>query len=232
MQHKPDSCADAFLIHFHQERSIHPSYDLNATRRFWFTCKLLFPWRLEVNEQYLYWLIKCISANGRPLNQHDWILIRLEQYREVNGSIADCVTCLSHSGFAVGIYTTNSPEACQYVAENSKANIIVVENHKQLQKILQVRWEWVTRGCGATRWTDFRHSWTKKPIIIICAFIKPSCKSSNLYWRNPTSGFTDRLHIRPQIEDQLPHLKAIVQYKDELKEKRPNLYTVSAQSRA
>ncbi|XP_042273566.1 long-chain-fatty-acid--CoA ligase ACSBG2 isoform X2 [Thunnus maccoyii] len=67
-------------------------------------------------------------------------------------------------GFAVGIYTTNSPEACQYVADNSKANIIVVENHKQLQKILQV-------------------------------------------------------------EDKLPHLKAIVQYKDALKEKRPNLYS-------
>lgn len=43
------------------------------------------------------------------------------------------------SGFAVGIYTTNSPEACQYVADNCKANILVVENHKQLQKILQVR---------------------------------------------------------------------------------------------
>uniref|UniRef100_A0A667WLS5 Long-chain-fatty-acid--CoA ligase ACSBG2 n=1 Tax=Myripristis murdjan TaxID=586833 RepID=A0A667WLS5_9TELE len=67
-------------------------------------------------------------------------------------------------GFAVGIYTTNSPEACQYVAENCKANVLVVENHKQLQKILQ-------------------------------------------------------------IQDQLPHLKAIVQYKDALKEKRPNVYT-------
>ncbi|KAM3876318.1 long-chain-fatty-acid--CoA ligase ACSBG2 [Diretmus argenteus] len=67
-------------------------------------------------------------------------------------------------GFSVGIYTTNSPEACQYVAQNCKANIIVVENHKQLQKILQV-------------------------------------------------------------QDQLPHLKAIIQYKDALKEKRPNLYT-------
>lgn len=41
-------------------------------------------------------------------------------------------------GFAVGIYTTNSPEACQYVADNCQANILVVENHKQLQKILQV----------------------------------------------------------------------------------------------
>ncbi|XP_068446102.1 long-chain-fatty-acid--CoA ligase ACSBG2 [Clinocottus analis] len=77
--------------------------------------------------------------------------------------IADIAAILA-GGFAVGIYTTNSPEACQYVADNSKANIIVVENHKQLQKILQ-------------------------------------------------------------IEDKLPHLKAIIQYKDALKEKRPNLYT-------
>ncbi|KAM4628692.1 long-chain-fatty-acid--CoA ligase ACSBG2 isoform 2-T2 [Polymixia lowei] len=67
-------------------------------------------------------------------------------------------------GFAVGIYTTNSSEACQYVAENCKANILIVENHKQLQKILP-------------------------------------------------------------IQDRLPHLKAIIQYKDALKEKRPNLYT-------
>lgn len=33
-----------------------------------------------------------------------------------------------------GVYTTNSPEACLYVAENSEAQIIVVENQTQLQK--------------------------------------------------------------------------------------------------
>lgn len=33
-----------------------------------------------------------------------------------------------------------------------------------------------------------------------------------------------------QVEDKLPHLKAIIQYKDALKEKRSNLYTVSTQS--
>lgn len=42
-------------------------------------------------------------------------------------------------GFATGIYTTNSPEACQYCAEHSQANIIVVEDDKQLQKILQIK---------------------------------------------------------------------------------------------
>lgn len=42
-------------------------------------------------------------------------------------------------GIAVGIYTTNSPEACKYCAEVSKANIIVVEDEQQLEKILSIR---------------------------------------------------------------------------------------------
>ncbi|XP_036144018.1 very long-chain-fatty-acid--CoA ligase bubblegum-like isoform X2 [Monomorium pharaonis] len=42
-------------------------------------------------------------------------------------------------GFAAGIYTTNSPKACHYCAEHSRANIIVVEDDKQLQKILQIK---------------------------------------------------------------------------------------------
>lgn len=39
-----------------------------------------------------------------------------------------------------------------------------------------------------------------------------------------------RFSVWSQVEDKLPHLKAIIQYKDALKEKRPNLYTVSKQS--
>ncbi|PSN55893.1 Long-chain-fatty-acid--CoA ligase ACSBG2 [Blattella germanica] len=42
-------------------------------------------------------------------------------------------------GFAAGIYTTNSPEACHYCAERSRANIIVVEDKKQLDKILEIK---------------------------------------------------------------------------------------------
>ena len=67
----------------------------------------------------------------------------------------------------MGVYTTNSAEACQYVAGNCKANVIVVENAKQLQKILKV-------------------------------------------W------------------DQLPHLKAVVQYTGTLEEKMDNVYEVGA----
>ncbi|KAG2466574.1 ACBG2 ligase, partial [Polypterus senegalus] len=47
------------------------------------------------------------------------------------------IAAIFAGGFAVGIYTTNSPEACHYVAHNCEANILMVENHKQLTKILQ-----------------------------------------------------------------------------------------------
>ncbi|XP_069061705.1 long-chain-fatty-acid--CoA ligase ACSBG2-like [Pleurodeles waltl] len=77
--------------------------------------------------------------------------------------IAD-IGAIMAGGLAVGIYNTSSAEVCQYVAENCKANILVVEDQQQLLKILQ-------------------------------------------------------------IEDQLLHLKAIVQYCGDLQMRRPNLFT-------
>ncbi|CAI5793253.1 long-chain-fatty-acid--CoA ligase ACSBG1 isoform X2 [Podarcis lilfordi] len=68
-------------------------------------------------------------------------------------------------GIVTGIYTTSSPEVCHYIAQDCRANIIVVENQKQLDKITQ-------------------------------------------------------------IQNCLPHLKAIVMYRGPLAEKHPNLYTM------
>ncbi|KAG8440182.1 hypothetical protein GDO86_006110 [Hymenochirus boettgeri] len=67
-------------------------------------------------------------------------------------------------GIITGIYSTNSPEACHFIASDCKMDIIVVENQKQLEKIIQI-------------------------------------------WEN------------------LPHLKAVVQYKGNIQHKHPNLYT-------
>jgi long-subunit acyl-CoA synthetase (AMP-forming) len=75
------------------------------------------------------------------------------------------VKLVSYRGLGTGIYTTNSPEACFYVAQSASCNIIVVDTDSQLQKILQVR-------------------------------------------------------------HRLPELKAIVQYRGELKQKYNNVYTV------
>ncbi|XP_043283437.1 very long-chain-fatty-acid--CoA ligase bubblegum-like isoform X2 [Venturia canescens] len=52
--------------------------------------------------------------------------------------IAD-IAAIYAGGFAAGIYTTNSAQACQFCAESSRANILVVEDAKQLEKILEIR---------------------------------------------------------------------------------------------
>ncbi|XP_064336738.1 long-chain-fatty-acid--CoA ligase ACSBG1 isoform X1 [Camelus dromedarius] len=41
-------------------------------------------------------------------------------------------------GIVTGLYTTSSPKACQYIAYDSRANIIVVDTQKQLEKILKI----------------------------------------------------------------------------------------------
>ncbi|XP_054418102.1 long-chain-fatty-acid--CoA ligase ACSBG2 [Pteronotus mesoamericanus] len=41
-------------------------------------------------------------------------------------------------GLCVGIYATNSAEACQYVITHAKVNVLLVENDLQLQKILSI----------------------------------------------------------------------------------------------
>ena len=46
--------------------------------------------------------------------------------------------CGLHSGLSVGIYASNGPDACLYVLGDCKANVVVVEDQKQLDKILQV----------------------------------------------------------------------------------------------
>ena len=42
-------------------------------------------------------------------------------------------------GFTGGMYLTNTAEACQYIARDSRANIIVVGDQLQLHKILSIR---------------------------------------------------------------------------------------------
>lgn len=42
-------------------------------------------------------------------------------------------------GVPVGIYTTNTPEQCKYVAGHSDSNVAIVENAEQLAKFLQIR---------------------------------------------------------------------------------------------
>ncbi|MBI2214432.1 MAG: AMP-binding protein [Acidobacteria bacterium] len=50
-----------------------------------------------------------------------------------------CLAAIHAGGFPAGIYTTNSPEQCHYIAHHAEANVVVVENEYQLEKLLEVR---------------------------------------------------------------------------------------------
>lgn len=55
-----------------------------------------------------------------------------EYYFSLQGTwMADCVTA--------GIYTTNSPEACEYVLRHSEAKVCVCQSGKSALKICQIR---------------------------------------------------------------------------------------------
>ena len=80
----------------------------------------------------------------------------------------------------MGIYATNSPEACQYVAENCKANVLVVENNAQLQKILQVGIDMIELDESLSSWMKPRNS--------ICN-PNPLSKNCRGTWRKALSDF-------------------------------------------
>ncbi|XP_048584114.1 long-chain-fatty-acid--CoA ligase ACSBG2 isoform X2 [Nematostella vectensis] len=96
------------------------------------------------NDQWQHWTYSEYYEEVR-IAAKSFIELGLEQYHGV-GIIGfnspewfiSEIGAIFAGGFAVGIYTTNSPEACHFVADNCNANVIVVENKAQLSKILKV----------------------------------------------------------------------------------------------
>ncbi|XP_072643735.1 long-chain-fatty-acid--CoA ligase ACSBG2-like isoform X2 [Canis lupus baileyi] len=98
-------------------------------------------------------------------------------------------------GLCVGIYATNSADACQYVITNAKVNVLLVENDLQLQKILSAHSERERgRDIGRGR--------------------------SRLHAPGAQRGIQSQI---PQ--SRMETLKAIIQYKLPVKESNNNLYS-------
>ncbi len=51
--------------------------------------------------------------------------------------IANCGAILGGC-IAAGIYTTNTPDACKYITQHSRAEVVVVEDNKQLKKYASI----------------------------------------------------------------------------------------------
>ena len=59
-------------------------------------------------------------------------------YNSPEWFIAD-IAAIYAGGVPAGIYTTNSPDQCHYIAEHCDANVVVVENAAQLAKFKEIR---------------------------------------------------------------------------------------------
>lgn len=108
--------------------------------------------------------------------------------------IANC-GAISAGGVAVGIYTTNLPEACKYITDHSEAEVVVVQDKKQLEKYLTISqqlpklkalviWEGspdgATASCPIYTWADFMKLGSNVPDASIKARIDGKSKRSSL----------------------------------------------------
>jgi long-chain-fatty-acid--CoA ligase ACSBG len=71
-----------------------------------------------------YGISKRSAVNIIGFNSPQWI------WAFYGAIVADCIS--------VGIYTTNTPSACQYVADHSGAELVVAENMEQAEKYLSI----------------------------------------------------------------------------------------------
>ena len=49
------------------------------------------------------------------------------------------VACMTIGGVPAGIYTTNSPEECEYILNHAEASLLLIENGEQWDKVRKVR---------------------------------------------------------------------------------------------
>jgi len=99
---------------------------------------------VKKNEQWKYWTYEELYNDVRNFASA-LISLGINNYKALNiigfndpAWFISFFGCVFANVLPVGVYTTNGPEACKYVAEHSDAEVIVVENKTHLKKYLQV----------------------------------------------------------------------------------------------
>ena len=67
-----------------------------------------------------------------------WQSVSIIGFNSPEWLLAD-LGCIYAGGIVAGIYTTNNPGQCKYIAAHSKSAVAVVEGEKQLKKFLEIR---------------------------------------------------------------------------------------------
>lgn len=97
------------------------------------------------NDGWVYWTWRqyfddCLAAAKSfiKLGLEPQYAVAIIGFNSPEWFIADVGAILA-GGFAAGIYTTNKADACQYVANHARAQIIVAEDQAQVAKIMSVK---------------------------------------------------------------------------------------------
>lgn len=100
-------------------------------------------WALNHSMQFAFWDLTLPNGSSRTLVQSllgKFVIEKNElKIKRMTCNLFLLLLFDLFRGFAAGIYTTNTPEACAYVGLDSRANIFVVEDEKQLAKVLEIR---------------------------------------------------------------------------------------------
>ena len=79
---------------------------------------------------------KALIFLGMPAKQG----VSIIGFNSPEWAVAD-MAAIYAGGFPAGIYTTNSPPQCKYIAEHSDSHVVFVEDQGQLAKFLEIRAE-------------------------------------------------------------------------------------------
>ncbi len=101
--------------------------------------------RVKRNDEWLEWTYKQYWEESRTIAKA-YIKLGLERHHSVcilgfnapEWFIAQMGAIMA-GGFSAGIYTTNSTDACKYIIEHCRAQILITEDPKQMDKFPKVR---------------------------------------------------------------------------------------------
>eukprot|EP00117_Sycon_ciliatum_P028595 scpid46201/ scgid22946/ Long-chain-fatty-acid--CoA ligase ACSBG2; Acyl-CoA synthetase bubblegum family member 2 len=90
-----------------------------------------------ITYQQYYDQCRCAAKSLMHFGVKQGVAVSIIGFNSSEWFISDLASILT-GGVASGIYSTNSPQACQFIIEDSSTGVVIVENAHQLGKILQI----------------------------------------------------------------------------------------------
>lgn len=85
-----------------------------------------------------YYELSCNFAKALiTLGINNYTAVNIIGFNSVEWAVAFSGAIFGHY-LPIGIYTTNAPEACEYIANHSECEIVILEDRTQLKKYIKI----------------------------------------------------------------------------------------------